>query len=262
MRRIEQLNRFLFDGERLGWSFARAALRPWAKREPFAIAVPGAGDVIVRGDDSDISTLRSVFGNRDYEVPSAPVRDRLQARMAAIAAQGQVPLIVDAGANIGAASIWFEAHYPLARVLAVEPDPGNCALLRRNCEGRQRITVIEAAIGGDSGRVELVSHGASDAARTVRSETGVALMTMDQLVASVPRAVPFIAKIDIEGFEADLFARNTGWIDSFEAIMIELHDWMLPGMGSSASFQHEMGSRAGYEVFLRGENLIYVRGQR
>ena len=39
---------------------------------------------------------------------------------------------------------------------------------------------------------------------------------------------PFIAKIDIEGFEDDLFSKNTAWIDRFPLLIIELHDWMLP----------------------------------
>ena len=178
-----------------------------------------------------------MFGNRDYAVPSAPVRDRLQARMAAIAAQGQVPLIVDAGANIGAASIWFEAHYPLARVLAVEPDPGNCALLRRNGEGRQRIAVIEAAIGGESGRVELGfawrfrcgahgsqrdRRGADDDGPADRRRAAVRSRSSPRSISKASR--PICSRAD------------TGWIDCFDAVMIELHDWMLPGMGSSASF--------------------------
>ena len=68
----------------------------------------------------------------------------------------------------------------------------------------------------------------------------------------------FIAKIDIEGFEKDLFSSNLGWIDRAEMVIIEPHDWMLPGQQSSATFQRAMGSRD-FELFISGENLIYVR---
>jgi hypothetical protein len=100
---------------------------------------------------------------------------------------------------------------------------------------------------------------ASDATRTVRSESGMQVTTFAELLASVPDAAPFFAKIDIEGFESDLFARDTGWIDDFHAIAVELHDWMLPGERSSGSFQAAMAAHTDFEVFLKGENLIYVR---
>lgn len=87
----------------------------------------------------------------------------------------------------------------------------------------------------------------------------MAVTTMNELLASVSDGVPFIAKIDIEGFESDLFARNTGWIEDFFAIAVELHDWMLAGQRGSGTFQTAMAARTGFEVFLKGENLIYVR---
>jgi FkbM family methyltransferase len=261
MRRSQQFIRFLTDAEILGWGFARAALRPWKHKEPFAIMVPSIGPVFVRGDNSDVATVRTVFRDKDYAIPADAVRTRLLARMESIISAGGVPLIVDAGANIGAASLWFHAEYPKAHVLAVEPDPANAVMWRRNCDAREGLSLVEAAIGSEAGRVVLEDHGASDAVRTVRGDEGVVLVTMDELMSGVPDAVPFIAKIDIEGFESDLFAANTSWIDKFDAIMIELHDWMLPGQGSSATVQREMGRRAGFEIFLSGENLIYVREQ-
>jgi len=59
---------------------------------------------------------------------------------------GLRPLIIDAGANIGASPIYFLSRYPDALVVAIEPERNNCALLRSNCEGLD-VRVIEAAIG-------------------------------------------------------------------------------------------------------------------
>jgi hypothetical protein len=47
-------------------------------------------------------------------------------------------------------------------------------------------------------------------------------------------------------------------LDDAFAVYIEPHDWMLPGQGSSRSFQAAFGARD-FEIFLRGENLIYIR---
>lgn len=41
-------------------------------------------------------------------------------------------------------------------------------------------------------------------------------------------------------------------------VIIEPHDWMLPGQLSSRSFQQAM-ARHLFELFMRGENIFYVR---
>ncbi len=43
-------------------------------------------------------------------------------------------------------------------------------------------------------------------------------------------------KIDIAGFEEDLFSKCTEWIDAFPVLMVELHDGMLPGEALLAQF--------------------------
>jgi hypothetical protein len=68
----------------------------------------------------------------------------------------------------------------------------------------------------------------------------------------------FIAKIDIEGFEDDLFSDNTRWVDDVEVIIIEPHDWLFPGTGTSRNFQRAISKRP-FEVVISGENLVYIR---
>ena len=41
-------------------------------------------------------------------------------------------------------------------------------------------------------------------------------------------------------------------------IIIEPHDWMLPGEGSSASFQKAL-AKYDWELLIKGENLFYFR---
>ena len=41
-------------------------------------------------------------------------------------------------------------------------------------------------------------------------------------------------------------------------VFIEPHDWLMPGEGSSRSFQAAFGQRD-FEIFVSGENIIYVR---
>ena len=219
---------------------------------------PGGRTLRIRLDDSDLSTLRQVFIQRDYDLDKFPQGRNVQRRYEAVLAAGQTPVIVDAGANIGAASVWFSHRFPKAHVVAVEPDPANAALCRQNTSGLN-VTVMEAAIGATPGRVQLSNpEDKSWAVRTERAEAGgVEIVTIAQAKAAGGSGPLLLAKIDIEGFESDLFAEGLAWLDEADVVYIELHDWMLPGQGSSRTTRQALMHRDG-DFLLAGENLIFV----
>lgn len=222
------------------------------------IDIHGVGIVNIRPGDSDFATLRQVFRNQDYKLLVEKADERVRARYNAIVASGKRPVIIDAGANIGAASLWFHQHYREAVVVAIEPDSANVEVLRKNAVGKN-IRVLDAAIGGEEGFVSVYNdYDASWAVQTSRAESGLRIVTVDQALRDVPNGELFIVKVDIEGFESDLFASNTGWIDQAFVIYVEPHDWLFPGKKTSRSFQREMAKRD-FDMLLRGENLIYVR---
>lgn len=220
--------------------------------------LPGVGPIVVRQGDSDFETVRQTFGNREYALGNARIEERLLVRYRAILAAGRAPVIIDAGANIGVASLWFRALYPDATVVAVEPDHGNAQILRQNVAAHRNIIVAEAAIGSESGFAALSRKGSSWGVQTQRAAGGCPIVTVQELLASVPNGEPFIVKVDIEGFEDDLFSKNLAWLRDTFAVFIEPHDWMLPGRHTSRSFQKAMAAEE-FELLLRGENLAYVR---
>lgn len=219
--------------------------------------LPKFGRISVRRGDTDYGTVRQVFRKREYAFGNAIVESKIFVRYQAILAQGKTPVIIDAGANIGAASIWFSLMFPDAWIVAIEPDPENARMLRHNCAAHSRVSVVEAAIGAEAGHVNIINEGASWGVKTERSDAGCPIMTVEEAVALVPNGVDFIAKIDIEGFEKDLFSTNLDWIDHMAAIFVEPHDWLFTGTGTSGNFQRAMGAR-NFELFVRGENLFYV----
>lgn len=249
----------ILDLVKMGPKFLVQGLRSHRRSKSLRkIEIKGVGGVNIRGGDSDFATLRQVFRNRDYEFVIKDIEERVHARYEEIIASGRRPVIIDAGANIGAASLWFHQRYPEAVVIAIEPDSANVEILRKNAADKN-IRVLDAAIGGEEGFVSLHNdYDASWAVQTSRAESGLRIVTVDQALRDVPDGELFIVKVDIEGFESDLFASNTGWIDQAFVIYVEPHDWLLPGKRTSRSFQREMAKRD-FELFLRGENLIYVR---
>lgn len=251
---LEKVKLNISDAALLGPQFLLRHIARLNGSEPCAVEIAGHGVVHVRKGDSDLHVVRQVFKEKQYEL-GASLKMRATQRYTDILRCGQVPTIVDAGANIGAASIWFKNTYPDAHVIAVEPEPENLSMLRKNAG--HRISVREAAIGSSSGFVSVKNEGLGWAAQTQRSETGIAVVTMSELFAE-GNSKPFIVKVDIEGFESDLFSKNLQWLDEVFLVYIEPHDWLLPGQGTSRTFQRAMGDRD-FEILISGENLVYVR---
>lgn len=241
----------------LGVLQRHAAKRKGNRR--IAVRADGVGRIVLRAGDSDICALRQALIDREYSFDwPESLKERMEARYREILAAGGKPIIIDAGANIGAASLYFLSRFPEAHVVAVEPDPGNAAVLKENLGGRPNAVVLEAAIGAERGHVALESPGHSWAVRTERSDSGVPMVTVDDAYNASTGDTPFIVKVDIEGFEEDLFAVNTGWIEKAFAIFVEPHDWMIPERHTSRSFQAAM-AKLPFKIYIRGENLLYVR---
>ncbi|MGB9476323.1 MAG: FkbM family methyltransferase [Candidatus Udaeobacter sp.] len=223
------------------------------------VNVPGIGNVHLRCDQSDASVFRQVFRYLEYDTDDLDgASKRIYGRYTELIESGKTPVIVDAGANIGAASIWFKKKYEKAAIVAVEPEPGNFEVLKKNTEHIPGISTLAAAIGSESGFVSITNEGQGWSATTERATDGVPIVTMDEAFKSVPGGSPFIAKIDIEGFESDLFSHNLGWLEQVYVVFIEPHDWRYPGRMLSQTFQRATAAHD-FELYIIAENLVYVR---
>ena len=202
----------------------------------------------------DKGVIQQIFQNQDYELGHFRLTERLMKLGETESRRGRELLIIDAGANIGAAALYFSFRFSGSKVIAIEPERKNCELLRMNCAGLN-IAVVEAALGCEAGKSFLSDPGLSDwGFRT--GDTGeyeVDVVSVDQLFEE--KAAPFICKIDIEGGEANLFKRNYSWLERFPLVIIELHDWLLPGEGNSRNFL-KAALEFDFDFVYRGENLF------
>ena len=214
-----------------------------------------------RGVPADNSVIQQMFVQQEYSVRRLRRGTELLARYKDAVDAGKSPLIIDAGANIGASAVWFAIEYPKAQIVAFEPEAGNFRVLSRNAEGLN-IEAHNAAIGARDGRVNVRDPGNGEwAYRTDIADTGTCeMMSMSGVVARKMAAgwVPFIAKIDIEGAEQDLFQEPTAWIDRFPLLIIELHDWLLPKQRTAQPFLKCMAQRNRDFVHI-GENVFSIR---
>jgi hypothetical protein len=81
---------------------------------------------------------------------------------------------------------------------------------------------------------------------------------MNEAFAQIPEGEPFLAKVNIEGFERDLFSDGLDWLDRIAVLFIEPHDWLFPGRHTSRTFQKALGDRD-FHLFIVGPHLCYVR---
>jgi FkbM family methyltransferase len=175
----------------------------------------GVGPVIVRNGTSDVFVVSELLDGDSYDglLRHAPA---------------EAGLILDLGANTGIVTRWLLARFPAAQVIAVEPDPETCAALRRNLTGQPRATVVEAGIGGSSGRADMSGSSGAIGRRIDVTETGsIAVLTVPELLAraGVDEAATIdVVKCDIEGAERELFAGSGAWIGRVRALAVETHD--------------------------------------
>jgi len=249
---------------RFGWHFALGQVFGALNKKAFCVNIPGFGKLNVRKGSVDSKVIRQVFRDREYDLSGFPQLDKIQLRYDELCRTGFIPVIIDAGANIGASTVWFARKFPEAKVVAVEPDASNAACIRANVAGIDNIEVVEAAIGSTPGFATIINKTdqawAFKTARVDKNE-GIRICSVNELVEAVTCGRLFIVKIDIEGFEADLFERDTDWLQQVAVLFIELHDFMLPGKGSSFNFQKTI-ARYNFEVLINGENMIYVKSSQ
>jgi FkbM family methyltransferase len=207
----------------------------------------------------DRGVVNQIFQQQEYAIDeNAPHGKALRKYYTDILIAGRKPLILDAGANIGASCLYFACSYPGSTIVAIEPERNNCALLKANAEGKD-IQVIEGAIGAERGTIFLCDPGLSDWGFRV-AESGdysVPVTTPVDILADYDAAkfTPLLCKIDIEGSEQQLFSGNVEWLDRFAVVVIELHDWMLPGRRSAQPFLKTIANSE-FDFLHVGENVF------
>src|SRR5262245_52396786 len=134
-RRVRTLSRIM--------TLADAVTMSWNEKEHSEIKVRLSGrDVFMRGHSSDPACFDKVFLTEEYKLPfdTSPMA------------------IVDAGANIGMATLYFAKTYPHAHILAIEPAPENFRILEKNCARLANVTLLQAALWPRRTRLSLYNH--------------------------------------------------------------------------------------------------------
>ena len=265
-RLLSECAGFLGNGEipsplrglpRLGLDDLSAICEPG--QPDLGVMLVGDGDRMYhRGTEADIGTLHQIFQFEEYSfAPLEPWLGPSDGRPA----PARQRLIVDCGANIGASVLYFARAFPDAKIVALEPEPANFALLCRNAQPLADVSLRNQAIGSRRGTLQLVDPGLGEWGYRVGDggegrTLGMAdVVTIDDILGEFSGAEPFVLKVDIEGGEADLFTQRGESLNRFPVVVVELHDWMLRGRDVSGAFLdwHRAFRR---EIRTAGENVF------
>ena len=194
-------NAFFSPGRRLfGLRFSRDYLRfAWRAARNWGHSGPGTLEFLgfrldYFNQSEAMFLVHEVFVNAAYAFESSNPR----------------PRIVDCGANIGMAVLFFKAFRPDAEVIAFEPDPTAFARLARTIEmnGLRNVRPENAAVVDKDGTVALYFNPSASGSMTASIDPawgGEARQEVRavRLSAWIQEPVDFL-KLDVEGAEYDV----------------------------------------------------------
>jgi FkbM family methyltransferase len=227
---------------------APAALRSYAgllaRRDGLlAVSAPELRHrVHLRPGTTDPIVFDQVFHEREYDLDL-----------------GTPQTIVDAGANVGFAAALFASRYPETRILAVEPEGTNVALLRRNTAPYANVMTVQAGLWSRPARLAIENpDGEPWGFRVVETDAASGIPALD-----VPEAMRRLGtdhldvlKLDIEGSECAVLGSADAWIDRVGTIIVELHPWAQP---CGEDLVRHLVERHGFRRSQRGENVVLRR---
>jgi FkbM family methyltransferase len=177
--------------------------------------------VVCRNETSDFIVLRQIVGRQEVAFSLHPRPDT----------------IIDAGANIGLASVLFANRWPEARILAVEPEARNFALLQQNTSPYPQIQCLRAALWNARLPLTITNPEAEAFAFQVAPNEGfessdvIPGVTVFDLMDRLNTKRLGLLKIDIEGAEKHVLSRNCcAWLSRVNAVAVEPHERYSPGI--------------------------------
>lgn len=209
----------VFGARRARWLLWRER---WGDRSLVSLEYRGRKHDL-RLNSTDPLVWFSVFVQEEYGA-SLPIEPRI---------------IVDAGAYIGLSAIYFANRYPEAEIIALEPDPDNYRLLKRNVGAYDRIRSVRAALWFEDTELALYRrpegqwassiHNDGLASGCPKADRRIPAMRIETIMSRFALPQIDVLKVDIEGAEKEVFEHSSAWINRVGAIFIETHDRLRAG---------------------------------
>jgi FkbM family methyltransferase len=166
--------------------------------------------------------------------------------------------IIDAGANVGYASVLFANRYPDAKIIAVEPEEENFNLLKQNTVAYPNVTCMQCGVWSRDTYLKienpLAQHWAFRVIETDCPKDSFLSVTLTSLLRNANMDRIDLLKIDVEGAELEIFGAVdcANWLDRTDVILIELH-------GNCEKVFYKAIEKQSFLISQLGENVVLIR---
>jgi FkbM family methyltransferase len=203
-------------------------------------------------DHSELMALKEIFvdGEYGFEPPREP------------------RTILDLGANVGQAALYFRSRFPAARIVSVEPASESFSLLARNLGGDPGIELRQCAVTGRDGTVQLrkyhlswINRVSSERVDDPRALTeDVDGLSLGSLLDAAGMETVDLVKADIEGLEYDVFVDSPA-LHRVGTLVGEVHEREIPV--DSQTFVERLQADGGFDShrFLKPHIFMLERAQ-
>ncbi len=213
----------------------------------------------------DLLTVHEIFGSEDYNLKRLAHWAHINETYNLIVKKGKKPVIIDCGSNIGSSAKYFEKIFNQAFINMVEPDKINLEFSKKNISIKEK-SFFNNLISCENKEFTFNNNYKDNRSFRVDNlgKNKVKGITVnDILKMQNNNYVPLLIKVDIEGFEKNLFEKNLQWMDLFDVIIIEIHDWMIPSQSNSSNLVLALSEsiKRGIkrDLIISGENLISIK---
>lgn len=217
------------------------------KNDLTGLKIPGiAGPVSLRNKTRDIETFYQIFLENEYEVNWIK----------------NPKVIIDAGSHIGLFAVFMKNKFPDAKIICIEPDAENFAMLRENTAFYKDVYYENCGLWNKETKLKVCDkHNLGNWGVVVEENEqkgSVRAVTIDSLLKKYDIDRIDILKLDIESSEKKVFSKGfENWLSKTKMIAIELHDWMEKGC-SKPFFEAINKTFESYGYVTGTENTVIV----
>lgn len=188
---------------------------------------------------SDLTIDNIIIHNRNASEAKAIYDSLFIRKDYDVSLNNKSPKIIDCGAHIGLATIYFKKKFPHAQIIAIEPNPQTLKFLKKNLNANhvEDVEVIWGALSKSSAKTlplyidpnstnpwswddSIIKDIWSDRpSRKTKTIVEVPIVHLSKIITSKVNLV----KMDIEGAECEVIEEADNKLDLVDSIIIEVH---------------------------------------
>jgi FkbM family methyltransferase len=169
--------------------------------------------------------------------------------------------MLDGGANIGLAAVYFAHRFPNAKIVAVEPSEENYKMIIKNTVKYPNVIAKQGGIWNDNKRLVIIDKAAYDNSFMVaevaeNTPESLPAFSIHSIMQEQGWSTLDVLKLDIEGSEKEVFEKNVEeWLPHTRMLIIEIHDNMRKGAAKSV---FAAISKYDFTFSMHHENLVFI----